>query len=92
MASLRAVWVFDDTNASVRREPPMLINCRECGESVARHAKSCPQCGARKPAQSKAQAKLDDLSRGSFKLAFALPALGIFVLVIVAIVAGVAGC
>lgn len=30
-----------------------LTDCRECGNQVSRQAKTCPSCGARKPARDK---------------------------------------
>ena len=32
-----------------------MTNCRECSVTISRSAKSCPRCGAAKPAQGKVQ-------------------------------------
>ena len=73
----------------------MLTNCRECNHQVAKRAKACPNCGARHPTKSKLEANLDSLASGSFKLGGAmigLPVLIIMGIVLVAVVASLAGC
>ena len=74
----------------------MLVNCRECGHQVAKRAKACPNCGARSPAKSKLEANLDALSSGAFKagagLTFGIPVLIIMGIVVVAVIASLAGC
>ena len=73
----------------------MLANCRECKRSVAKRAKACPHCGARHPTKSKLEANLDSLASSSFKagmsLTFGIPLLIIMDIVVVAIVASLAG-
>ena len=74
----------------------MLTNCRECGHQVAKRAKACPNCGARSPTKSKLEANLDALASSSFKagagLTFGIPLLVILGIVLVAVIASIAGC
>ena len=74
----------------------MLVTCRECGHQVAKRAKACPICGARHPTKSKLEANLDSLASGAFKagmsLTFGIPVLIIMGIVVVAVIASLAGC
>ena len=68
----------------------MIKSCRECGQSVAARAKTCPHCGVRKPTATKAEAGLDAFAGATAKLAFLIMAL---VVIVVIIIIGIAvGC
>ena len=44
--------------------------CRSCDHRIARGAKTCPSCGIRNPAASRAEAGLTAASHAIFGLAF----------------------
>ncbi len=45
-----------------------LTDCRDCGTEVSVKAKSCPHCGASRPARKGAEETLHQLSVGAFKV------------------------
>ena len=64
----------------------MLKDCRECGKSVANRAKTCPNCGVKKPTATKAEAGLDAIAAGAFKLAMMLCLLVVVIVACVSLV------
>ena len=65
----------------------MLTDCRECGQPVAARAKTCPGCGVRKPTATKAEAGLDALAAGTFKLGLMICLLAVVVVACIVVVA-----
>ena len=67
-----------------------LTVCRVCEHQIARNAKTCPHCGARKPAASKVEAGLDAAGAGAVKLGLGLIGLVVLGVLLVACIAVVA--
>ena len=65
----------------------MLKDCRECGQPVAARAKTCPNCGIKKPTATKAEAGLDAFAAGAFKLGLMICLLAVIVVACIAMVA-----
>ena len=66
----------------------MLKDCRECDHPVATHAKTCPNCGVKKPTATKLEAGLDTAAAGAFQLAMMLCLLAVIIVACVSL----AGC
>ena len=64
----------------------MLKDCRECGKSVANRAKTCPNCGVKKPTATKAEAGLDSCAAGAFSIGLMLCLLVVVIVACVSLV------
>ena len=60
-----------------------VTNCRDCGETVSRRAKTCPHCGAVKPWRGKVVQGISDFANGMMGLG-CLIMLALFFLVLIA--------
>ena len=65
--------------------------CRECGTSVATGAKTCPQCGAKKPHASPSEVRLDEALKTGYGCGCALMILGVVIPVVVIVFAAIFG-
>ena len=61
--------------------------CRECGHQIAHRAKTCPNCGVKKPAASKAEAGLDAFAGFTAKLGCLIIILVVVVFIAVGVIA-----
>ena len=63
--------------------------CRECGHQIASRAKTCPNCGVKKPTATAAEAGLDAFVGFTAKLRCLIIILVVVVFVLVGIAASV---
>ena len=66
-----------------RSSPLVSAVSSRCGALCPNRAKTCPGCGVKKPTATAAEANLDALAGGAFKLAFLIMVLVVVVIVII---------